>query len=201
MIGCRAWASEEQAKDPNYFSKWANTQAPDYLFIGCADSRVPVRPPPQLFKFLHARFDCLCEHLQSCLSPAWHGMEGLLYLMRTPHALSGHAVRSCLDWLGPDRPCVGMAILAAHRADLTGKVWTLMRCVRTCFGADQPDYEDGAGRLLHAAQRGQPGEREGPELHVLPGVRGGPPQGQARHRVRPLQLRCACYWATCRISV
>ena len=40
----RSWAQEMVGKDPNYFSRWANTQEPDYLYIGCADSRVPVRP-------------------------------------------------------------------------------------------------------------------------------------------------------------
>ena len=40
---CREWAAESVASDPTFFSKWASTQAPEYLFIGCADSRVPVR--------------------------------------------------------------------------------------------------------------------------------------------------------------
>ena len=31
-------------KDPEYFSRWGNSQEPDFLYIGCADSRVPVRP-------------------------------------------------------------------------------------------------------------------------------------------------------------
>ena len=37
----RAWASEIKASDPNFFSKLSHQQAPEYLWIGCSDSRVP----------------------------------------------------------------------------------------------------------------------------------------------------------------
>lgn len=37
----RAWAAEEVGKDPEYFSRLASQQHPDYLWIGCSDSRVP----------------------------------------------------------------------------------------------------------------------------------------------------------------
>lgn len=49
--------------------------------------------------------------------------------------------------------------------------------------------QHGTGRGVCAAQCGQPGEQQGPELHVLPGVHRGSPQGQAHSRLRPLQLR------------
>eukprot|EP00955_Chlamydomonas_euryale_P083178 363807-Chlamydomonas_euryale.AAC.8 len=38
----RTWAAEQVAKDPTYFSRLQAQQAPEYLWIGCADSRVPV---------------------------------------------------------------------------------------------------------------------------------------------------------------
>jgi len=36
-----AWARERIAADPNYFSRLAAQQSPQFLWIGCSDSRVP----------------------------------------------------------------------------------------------------------------------------------------------------------------
>jgi carbonic anhydrase len=36
-----AWADELKQEDPEFFSNLAEQQAPEYLWIGCADSRVP----------------------------------------------------------------------------------------------------------------------------------------------------------------
>ena len=35
------WVAEMRAHDPDYFEKLARDQNPDFLYIGCADSRVP----------------------------------------------------------------------------------------------------------------------------------------------------------------
>lgn len=37
----KIWVKEKLAKNPNYFLKLSQLQAPDYLWIGCSDSRVP----------------------------------------------------------------------------------------------------------------------------------------------------------------
>ncbi|SNS39395.1 carbonic anhydrase [Noviherbaspirillum humi] len=37
----RAWAAAIKSEDPDFFSKLAAQQAPEYLWIGCSDSRVP----------------------------------------------------------------------------------------------------------------------------------------------------------------
>lgn len=37
----RKWAAEKAAKDPHFFEKLQNGQNPDYLWIGCSDSRIP----------------------------------------------------------------------------------------------------------------------------------------------------------------
>jgi carbonic anhydrase len=37
----KKWVNEQLKKDPEYFTKLANGQKPEYLWIGCSDSRVP----------------------------------------------------------------------------------------------------------------------------------------------------------------
>lgn len=37
----KAWALEVEERDPSYFQRLARGQTPEFLWIGCADSRVP----------------------------------------------------------------------------------------------------------------------------------------------------------------
>jgi carbonic anhydrase len=37
----RAWAAEQVARDPGFFADLAERQSPEYVWIGCSDSRVP----------------------------------------------------------------------------------------------------------------------------------------------------------------
>jgi carbonic anhydrase len=37
----RAWATRKLSQDPGFFQRLAHQQAPEYLWIGCSDSRVP----------------------------------------------------------------------------------------------------------------------------------------------------------------
>jgi len=41
LLANRAWATERLKIDPEYFAKRVKTQAPEFLWIGCSDSRVP----------------------------------------------------------------------------------------------------------------------------------------------------------------
>lgn len=41
LEGNKKWAREQVAKDPQYFEKLMPLQTPEYLWIGCSDSRVP----------------------------------------------------------------------------------------------------------------------------------------------------------------
>jgi carbonic anhydrase len=50
----KAWVGEKLKKDSEYFSKLADGQKPEYLWIGCSDSRVPANeiigaPPGEVF--------------------------------------------------------------------------------------------------------------------------------------------------------
>ncbi len=37
----RVWADRQTARDPSYFDRLAQLQAPEFFWIGCSDSRVP----------------------------------------------------------------------------------------------------------------------------------------------------------------
>ena len=37
----RAWAEKQNAEDPSFFEKMAKGQSPEFLWIGCSDSRAP----------------------------------------------------------------------------------------------------------------------------------------------------------------
>ncbi|KAI0016844.1 carbonic anhydrase [Xylariomycetidae sp. FL0641] len=37
----KAWAAEQARRDPDFFTKLSAGQSPEYLWIGCSDSRIP----------------------------------------------------------------------------------------------------------------------------------------------------------------
>jgi carbonic anhydrase len=41
LLENKAWAAEKLQDDPDYFNRLAHLQTPDFLWIGCSDSRVP----------------------------------------------------------------------------------------------------------------------------------------------------------------
>lgn len=67
----QAWADGIKQQDPDFFHRLSNQQAPEYLWIGCADSRVPANQivdllPGELFVHrnvanvvVHTDFNCL----------------------------------------------------------------------------------------------------------------------------------------------
>jgi carbonic anhydrase len=67
----RAWATRMARQDPDFFTRLSSQQAPQYLWIGCADSRVPANEivglaPGELFVHrnvanvvVHADLNCL----------------------------------------------------------------------------------------------------------------------------------------------
>ncbi|HWH14852.1 MAG TPA: carbonate dehydratase [Miltoncostaeaceae bacterium] len=68
----RAWADEMEARDPGFFRRLAAVQSPEYLWIGCADSRVPANEivgllPGELF--VHRNVANVVVHTDlNCLS-------------------------------------------------------------------------------------------------------------------------------------
>ncbi|MDP3068006.1 MAG: carbonic anhydrase, partial [Methylocystis sp.] len=41
LLENKAWAEEVRERDPGYFERLAANQKPEFLWIGCSDSRVP----------------------------------------------------------------------------------------------------------------------------------------------------------------
>jgi carbonic anhydrase len=41
LLENKAWAAEKVQDDPDYFNRLAHLQTPEFLWIGCSDSRVP----------------------------------------------------------------------------------------------------------------------------------------------------------------
>ncbi|MEF8792525.1 MAG: carbonic anhydrase [Thiohalorhabdus sp.] len=61
----RQWAEAVQAENPDFFPQLARQQSPEYLWIGCADSRVPANqivnlPPGEVF--VHRNVANLAPH-------------------------------------------------------------------------------------------------------------------------------------------
>ncbi|NOG32792.1 carbonate dehydratase [Halomonas sp. TBZ9] len=61
----RAWAERMCKEDPDYFARLSRQQNPDYLWIGCSDSRVPANqiialPPGEVF--VHRNVANLLHH-------------------------------------------------------------------------------------------------------------------------------------------
>ncbi len=68
----RAWAQQMQSVDPQYFEKLSHLQAPEYLWIGCSDSRVPANQIVGLLPgevFVHRNVANIVVHTDlNCLS-------------------------------------------------------------------------------------------------------------------------------------
>src|SRR5690606_13069202 len=68
----RQWADAINAKDPEFFAKLAAQQSPEYLWIGCSDSRVPANEILGLLPgeiFVHRNIANVVVHTDlNCLS-------------------------------------------------------------------------------------------------------------------------------------
>lgn len=76
-----AWATAVREKDPDFFTNLSRQQAPEYLWIGCSDSRVPANqivslPPGEVF--VHRNIANVVVHTDlNCLSVIQYAVEVL----------------------------------------------------------------------------------------------------------------------------
>ena len=75
------WANDIKQEDPEFFSRLSQQQTPDYLWIGCSDSRVPANqiinlPPGEVF--VHRNIANVVVHTDlNCLSVIQYSVEVL----------------------------------------------------------------------------------------------------------------------------
>lgn len=87
----KAWASRIRQQDPDFFTKLSRQQFPEYLWIGCSDSRVPANQIVGLLPgeiFVHRNVANLVVHTDlNCLSVLQFAVE----LLKVRHIIvCGH---------------------------------------------------------------------------------------------------------------
>ncbi len=87
----RQWAQDQTARDPEFFTRLSKQQKPEYLWIGCSDSRVPANEivgmaPGELF--VHRNIANVVNHTDfNCLSVMQFAVE----VLRVKHIIvCGH---------------------------------------------------------------------------------------------------------------
>jgi carbonic anhydrase len=100
----RAWAAQTEAREPGFFAALAKQQSPEFLWIGCSDSRVPANQiiglqPGEVF--VHRNVANVVVHTDlNCLSVLQFAVD----VLRVKHVLVvGH------------HGCVGVLAALLHR--------------------------------------------------------------------------------------
>jgi carbonic anhydrase len=125
----RAWEASVTREDPQFFARLAKQQAPQYLWIGCSDSRVPANqivglPPGEMF--VHRNVANVVVHADlNCLSTIQFAVE----VLKVGHIIvCGHY------------GCGG--VLAALRDDKLGLVDNWLRHVQDVRWKHHADLDD-----------------------------------------------------------
>ena len=161
----RQWASQMIAEEPDFFKKLVDVQAPRYLWIGCADSRVPANEilglrPGEVF--VHRNVANLVIHTDfNCLSVLQYAVDVLKveHIMVVGHYGCG-GVRAALqnqelgfidNWLRHVRSIYRRQPARFDGLDLAGKEDLL--CELNVL--DQARHVEETSIVQHAWKRGQ----------------------------------------------
>jgi carbonic anhydrase len=124
----RAWAEEITRREPDFFTRLSRQQSPQYLWIGCADSRVPANQIVGLLPgemFVHRNVANVVVHADlNCLSAIQYAVD----VLRVKDIIvCGHY------------GCGG--VLAALRDDRLGLVDNWLRHVQEVAGKHRPQLD------------------------------------------------------------
>ncbi|MBA3598169.1 MAG: carbonate dehydratase [Methylibium sp.] len=99
----RAWAERTEARAPGFFSRLLRQQAPQYLWIGCSDSRVPANELVDLLPgelFVHRNVANVVVHSDlNCLSVIQYAVDmlGVQHIIVVGHSGCGGVVAALAD--------------------------------------------------------------------------------------------------------
>ena len=134
----KLWASQILEKNPDFFEILSKQQSPEYLWIGCADSRVPANEIVNLLPgelFVHRNVGNLVKHVDmNCLSVlqyaidilqvkhiivcGHYGCGGVRAAMEDkPHGLVDNWIRSIRDTYLKNRETFGALKTDAAKVD------------------------------------------------------------------------------------
>ncbi len=167
----RAWSERIRRQDPSFFSRLSGQQSPEYLWIGCADSRVPANEIVGLLPgevFVHRNVANVVVHTDlNCLSVIQFAVEILKvrHVIVCGHygcggvraALAGDRVGLVENWLRHvqdvrDRHESALSVLAdmAARADRLCELNVLAQVVNVCGTSIVRDaWERGQALAVH----------------------------------------------------
>ena len=149
----RAWADAIRAKDPEFFPRLSRQQSPEYLWIGCSDSRVPANEivnllPGELFVHrnianvvVHTDLNCLSvmqfavdvlkvKHIIVC---GHYGCSGVRAALRCERiGLADNWLRHVQDVSDKHRACVHAVSGDQDRTDLLCELNVIEQASNVC---------------------------------------------------------------------
>src|SRR5438093_887726 len=149
----RLWAQSTEAREPGFFTRLLGQQAPQYLWIGCSDSRVPANElvgllPGELFVHrnvanvvVHSDLNCLSvlqfaievlkvEHVIVCGHYGCSGVEAAW--KRTPQGLIDNWLRPVQDIAHRHRHQFTRAMSATQSMDRLAELNVLEQVGNVC---------------------------------------------------------------------
>ncbi len=149
----RAWADEMRQREPDFFARLARQQAPQYLWIGCSDSRVPANQivgllPGEMFVHrnvanvvVHSDLNCLSTlqfavevlHVRHVIVCGHYGCGGVLAALRDDRlGLIDNWLRHVQDVRGKHRSQLARLADERQRHDRLCELNVIEQVVNVC---------------------------------------------------------------------